>query len=107
MGYDSITMNILKKLGSVIIPHLTHMINRVVRSSEFPHIFKLMRIVPISKPGKPLDLIDSYRPINNLCTLEKVIEAWINKCIIEWSEEVNLFSEITTTGESALAQIQQ
>ena len=69
------------------------MINWVVRSGEFPHIFKLTRIVPISTPGKPLDQIDSHRQINNLCTLEKIIEAWINQYIIEWSEEVNLFSE--------------
>ena len=93
VGYDSITTNILKKLGSCIIPSITHMINCVVRSGEFPQIFKLTRIVPISKPGKPLDQIDSYRPVNNLCTLEKILEAWINKCMIEWAETNNLISE--------------
>ena len=88
------------------------MINCVVRSGECPHIFKLTRIVPISKPSKPLDQIDSYRPINNLCTLEKIIEAWINKCIIEWSEKVDLFSENHHGGRkgystnSAVANIQ-
>ena len=69
------------------------MINCVVRSGEFLQIFKLTRIVPISKPGKPLDQIDSYRPVNNLCTLEKILEAWINKCMIEWAETNNLISE--------------
>ena len=93
MGYDSITMNILKKMGFCIKPSLTHMINCVVKTGEFPHIFKLKRIVPISKVGKPLDHIDSYRLLNNLCTLKKIIEAWIKKCLIEWAESVNLISE--------------
>merc|ERR1712240_364110 len=38
---------------------------------------KLFRIIPIKKPDKPDDEIDSYHPINNLSTLEKIIEQHI------------------------------
>ena len=36
-------------------------------------------ITPIKKPDKPDDEIDSYRPINNLATLEKIIEQHIKQ----------------------------
>merc|ERR1712240_546738 len=38
---------------------------------------KLFRIIPIKKPDKPEDEIDSYCLINNLSTLEKIIEQHI------------------------------
>ena len=39
-----------------------------------PNIFKLSRILPLSKPNKKRDDLNSYRPINNLPTLEKIFE---------------------------------
>ena len=68
------------------------MINSVIRSGVFPDVFKTTRIIPVSKPGKPLDDIDSFRPINNLCTLEKILEAWISKCLVEWLDSNNIIS---------------
>ena len=50
------------------------MINACINTSTIPKIFKLSRITPISKPQKPLDDIGSYRPLNNLPTLEKLLE---------------------------------
>merc|ERR1712240_28550 len=40
---------------------------------------KLFRIIPIKKPDKPEDEIDSYCLINNLSTLEKIIEQHIKQ----------------------------
>ena len=53
------------------------MINCIVRTSTVPDIFKLSRILPLSKPQKPRDNISSYRPLNNLPCLEKLFEAHI------------------------------
>ena len=91
-GSDSKSMNIIKKLDNYIIPQIQIIINSVIRSGVFPDIFKTTCIIPVSKPGKPLDDIDSYRPINNLCTLEKIIEAWISTCLIDWSNTNNIIS---------------
>ena len=91
-GYDAISLKIIKQLGWSIVPQVCHMINCVVRTSVFPTIFKTTRIIPVSKPGKPVDLIDSYRPINNLPTLEKLLEQWIKVCFVEWLDEVNAIS---------------
>ena len=91
-GIDSICNKILKRLGWSIVPQICHMINSVIRTSVFPTIFKTTRIIPVSKPGKPPDSIDSYRPINNLPTLEKLLEQWIKICLVDWLEEFNVIS---------------
>ena len=63
------------------------MINCCVNNNMVPKIFKISRISPINKPEKPIDEISSYRAINNLPTLEKILEAHVlnnlNKYLIE------------------------
>ena len=60
-----------------IVPHLTHMVNTIIFSGVVPKVFKISRILPISKPGKDSNSIESYRPINNLPCLEKILEGHI------------------------------
>ncbi len=110
-GHDEITNKILKKINNEISPHLTHMINSIVRTSTIPDIFKISRVLPISKPDKPLNCIDSFRPINNLPSLEKILEEHIiinlniflnNNNIIHKNHHGGRKGHSTTT---ALAQI--
>ena len=84
-GYDALSSKTLKKCGDAIAPHLCHMINCILRTSTFPSCFKITKIIPILKPGKPADQIDSFRPINCLPTLEKLVEGWISKHINDWA----------------------
>ena len=60
-----------------IAPHITHLINTILRTKNFPKILKVSRILPLSKPLLNHLDISSYRPINNLCCVEKVIESHI------------------------------
>lgn len=76
-GHDAISMHIIKQIKHKIAPHLTHMINCIIRTNTFPDTLKLSRITPILKPKKPRTQIDSFRPINNLCTLDKIVEQHI------------------------------
>ena len=73
-GHDDISNKIIKKLGPKIAPHITHLINCCIQSKTVPKIFKISRILPLSKPLKPDFLLSSYRPINNLPCLEKLLE---------------------------------
>ena len=74
-GHDDINNRLLKKCKYRIAPHLTHLINTILSTKKFPRIFKISRILPLSKPGMDRLSINSYRPINNLCSIEKIIEA--------------------------------
>ncbi len=78
-GHDSITMTTLKKIKHTIAPHLTHLINTILHTNTYPQTFKHSRITPINKPKKPLTNIDSFRPINNLTTLSKLVDQHIKQ----------------------------
>ena len=99
-GYDSISNKTIKKCGNSIIPHLTHLINSIIRTGTFPDIFKISRILPISKKGKPVNLISSYRPINNLVCIEKIVEHYIKEHLEQYMEENMLINKEHHGGRS-------
>ena len=76
-GHDDVSMHIIKQIKHTIAPHITHLINTIISTNTFPDTFKLSRITPIKKPKKSKTQIDSFRPINNLCTLDKIVEQHI------------------------------
>ena len=78
-GYDDINMKFLKKCKIKLAPHITHMINTILITKKFPRIFKISRILPLSKPTLDRNFMESYRPVNNLCCLEKLAKAQILK----------------------------
>ena len=78
-GNDISNMKIIKKLCPVIIPHITHLVNSIIHTEIYPTILKVSRISPILKPEKQSESIDSYRPINNLSAVEKIVEEFIKE----------------------------
>merc|ERR1711873_21173 len=88
-GNDIINMQIIKKLCPAIIPHITHLVNSILHTEVYPTIFKVSRITPILKPDKRSELIDSYRPINNLSAIEKVVEQFIKEQLSNYINENN------------------
>ena len=44
------------------------------------------------KPGEPKDQRDSIRPINCLANLEKLVEEWLSRQIIDWANNGDLIS---------------
>ena len=69
-------MKMLKKTTTIMAPLITHLTKQIILKQKFPEIFKLDRITPKLKQGKPIYEIGSYQPLNNLCTIEKVIEEY-------------------------------
>ena len=76
-GHDSSSIKIYKLINNRISPHITHLINCIINTGVYPKILKISRITPIKNPDKPDVDIDLYRPINNLATLEKIVEQHI------------------------------
>ena len=68
----------------MIIPHITHLVNSIIHTEIYPTILKVSRISPILKPEKPAENIDSYRPINNLSAVEKIVEEFIKEQLNEF-----------------------
>ena len=74
LGHDLASIKVYKMLAYRLGRHIQHLINTIIRTGTYPDILKLSKITPQKKPDKRTDKIDSYQPINNLCTLDKIIE---------------------------------
>ena len=66
------------------------LINPIINSGTYPNILKLSRITPILKPDKDISNIDSFRPINNLITLDKIIEQHIKTNLETYLDKNNI-----------------
>ena len=80
-------MYILKQIPQLSAIALTHIINTIIRTGIFPECMKISRVIPILKPKKDKNLLRSYRPINNMNVIEKVIEQVLKKQITKFIEE--------------------
>ena len=65
-GNNEINNFIVKQIPQFMALSITHLFNHMVRSSTFPDVLKTSRVIPIKKPKKPGDHIDSFRPINSM-----------------------------------------
>lgn len=73
-GYDSITGKLLKELPRKGVMFLTFLFNAMLRLDYVPVQFKRAQLIVIPKPGKPLNQLNSYRPISLLPVMSKVFE---------------------------------
>ena len=76
-GHDLFNSKMLKKVKHILAPHTTHLINCTIRTSKFPNNFKISRVLPLLKKSKNPNNPQGYRPISNLCVVEKIIEGHI------------------------------
>ena len=77
-GPDGITMIHLKHLGSEALCYLTKIFNISISTCTLPSIGKQSTIIPLLKPGKPVNDSKSYRPISLPCLASKNLE----KCLL-------------------------
>merc|ERR1711954_299442 len=92
-GNNEINMYILKQIPQLSAIALTHIINTIIRTGIFPDCMKISRVIPILKPKKDKNLLRSYRPINNMNVIEKVIEQVLKKQITKFIEENNILDK--------------
>lgn len=74
LGPDDLAPIFLKHLGPCGIRYITAVINHSIASTKIPALWKVGRIIPLLKPGKPADKAKSYRPIALLSPLAKLVE---------------------------------
>ena len=65
---------ILKSLVDYMGVAISHLINCIFKYGIYPEKLKITRIIPLKKQGKPGTDLNSFRPINNLCPIDKVVE---------------------------------
>lgn len=92
-GPDTIQNILIKKLPYTAIARLTDILNVCLKRSYWPTAFKIAKIIPIAKPGKPTTDPHSYRPISLLNAMGKILEKIIQTRLIAEIEQKNLLPE--------------
>ena len=72
-GYDDISVNVVKKVTSVIFQPLKHIFNISILKGIFPDKMKLAKVTPLFKSGDEA-LLNNYRPISVLPCFSKLLE---------------------------------
>lgn len=80
-GYDLITGRILQKLTKKGITAIQQIFNAIITLIYYIPQLKTAIIIMISKPGKKLEELTSYRPMSLLPVLSKVLEKLVMKHI--------------------------
>ena len=70
---NSISVVVLKNIGSIIAPYLARIINLSLTEGIFPCSLKVARVVPNYKKGSREDK-SNYRPISIIPVFNKIVE---------------------------------
>ena len=74
IGPDGISPIMLKHLGAIATGFLTSLLNLSFQDFSFPRNWKVAKVIPLPKPGKPAGEGASYRPISILSPVAKLAE---------------------------------
>ena len=92
-GNDEITNSVIKQVPHFMSIVLTHLTNTIFQTGCFANGLKISCIIPLKKQSKPKEQLDSYRPINNLNTVEKLVESLMKKQMDTFLEKHKIISE--------------
>jgi hypothetical protein len=93
-GNDGISADLILCSLPVIKPLLFKILNACLFLSLFPNNWKLSKVVVIGKPNKPdYSTLNSFRPINLVLNLAKLLEIAILGHLIWYSRSLNWISD--------------
>ena len=91
-GPDGIPANFIKTFCDFLLEPLEIIYKKSVDDKIFPHIWKLMYISPVKKPGKLKLVPSNYRPVALTSHLGKILESVIKDQIQDYIESNGLLS---------------
>ena len=90
MGMDKIPIKLLKLALPFISKPLTYIYNICIMQNVFPTSLKIARVIPLPKSKDTSD-VNNFRPISILPLLSKPLEKHIQKHLLKFMENNNLF----------------
>ena len=87
---DFISMKVVKAAGDTLLPHILLLVNTIISTEHYPRNLKLTKIVPVKKPDKDPQDTASWRPINIVPALSKVVEKCLLAQVTKYLKENNL-----------------
>jgi Endonuclease-reverse transcriptase/Reverse transcriptase (RNA-dependent DNA polymerase) len=92
-GPDDISYEMVKQLKEDDKESLLEIYNTIWRTGNFPDGWRKALTMPIPKPGKDPENLDSYRPISLTSCLGKIMEKMVNKRLVHILEKRRLIPE--------------
>jgi ribonuclease HI len=92
-GPDDITYEMIKQLEEAEKGKLLKAYNDIWETGTFPEEWRQAVTIPIKKPGKDPESVDSYRPISLTSCLGKVLEKMVNRRLVFILEKGRLLPE--------------
>ena len=80
-GVDGVSIKTLKRILKPIAPTMLNLVNTCMTTAEYPKNLKTARVIPLLKKDKPPTDPLSFRAINILPSIGKIIDRIINKQI--------------------------
>ncbi|XP_055633038.1 uncharacterized protein LOC129773455 [Toxorhynchites rutilus septentrionalis] len=92
VGTDEIPTKFLKIILPLIIDHIVHLYNMIIKTLTFPEAWKCAKIIPLRKK-KHLNSVENLRPISLLSVLSKVLEKVLKQQISTYFTSMNLLND--------------
>ena len=89
-GVDWIDNQCLKIAAAELTPAIAHIINLSITTGVFPSSYKVSKLVPILKKGTNPLLCNSWRPINQLVAVGKIVERALFGQLVHYLEDNKL-----------------
>lgn len=104
-GLDKISYPMLKNLPDSFKIRILKLFNQIFDLGIIPQYFKTASVVAIHKNNKPIDNIDSYRPISLLPCITKLLEKMISRRLMWFIKKHKLLSKNQIGFQSGLSTI--
>ena len=78
-GVDGISVKTLKKIIRPLYPAILNLVNNCITTSTYPEALKISKVIPLRKQNKPENEPLSYRAVNILPSIGKIIDKIVNK----------------------------
>lgn len=86
-GLDGITYEMVNKLSQDSKQHLLNSFNNQWKNCEFFEEWRRIKIVPIPKKGKNLDICTNFRPIALISVLAKILNLMVKQRLNDFLDE--------------------
>ena len=92
VGYDNISMNLIKESIDIIISPLTCIINLSITSGIVPKQLRIARVISLFKSGEQ-DIFTNYRPVSVLPAFSKILERVMYNRLLRFLKNHNILSD--------------
>ena len=92
VGYDDISITILKRCAQIISLPLSNIINQCFEQGVFPDALKKAIVIPVHKKGD-IKNASNYRPISLISNITKIFEKALNNRLMNYLYSNNIIAQ--------------